>query len=102
MNNAIPALRILPADSGFTPTTQLGGAGSGAGSGLNSNFSDVLKDAVGNVNELQQDASQKVGAMLGGHTADVHDAMIAVQKADLSFQLMMQVRNKVVAAYQEV
>jgi flagellar hook-basal body complex protein FliE len=40
--------------------------------------------------------------MLGGHTADVHDAMIAVQKADLSFQLMMQVRNKVVAAYQEV
>jgi flagellar hook-basal body complex protein FliE len=94
MNNAIPALRILPADSGFTPTTQLGGDGS--------SFSDVLKDAVGNVNELQQDANQKVGAMLGGHTADVHDAMIAVQKADLSFQLMMQVRNKVVAAYQEV
>jgi flagellar hook-basal body complex protein FliE len=94
MNNAIPALRILPADPGTTAGTQFGGDGS--------SFSDLLQDAVSNVNELQQDANQKVGAMLGGHTADVHDAMIAVQKADLSFQLMMQVRNKVVAAYQEV
>jgi flagellar hook-basal body complex protein FliE len=93
MNNAIPALRILPADPGTT-ATQFGGD--------SSSFSDLLQDAVSNVNELQQDANQKVGAMLGGHTADVHDAMIAVQKADLSFQLMMQVRNKVVAAYQEV
>jgi flagellar hook-basal body complex protein FliE len=94
MNTSIPALRILPADSGFAQATQ--GAGNGA------SFSDMLEDAVGNVEGLQQQANQKVGAMLGGHSADVHDAMIAVQKADLSFQLMMQVRNKVVAAYQEV
>jgi flagellar hook-basal body complex protein FliE len=94
INNSIPALRILPADPGFAPATQGGGSGT--------SFSDMLEDAVGNVEGLQQDANQKVGAMLGGHTADVHDAMIAVQKADLSFQLMMQVRNKVVAAYQEV
>ena len=40
--------------------------------------------------------------LLNGNGADLHRAMIAVEKADLSFQLMMQVRNKIVAAYQEV
>jgi flagellar hook-basal body complex protein FliE len=94
MNSAIPALRILPADSAFSQATSAAGGGA--------SFSDVLEDAMANTNDLQDVANQKVGAMLGGHSADVHDAMIAVQKADLSFQLMMQVRNKVVAAYQEV
>jgi flagellar hook-basal body complex protein FliE len=40
--------------------------------------------------------------VLSGNGADVHSALIAVEKADLSFQLMMQVRNKIVAAYQQV
>ena len=40
--------------------------------------------------------------MVEGNGADVHEAMIAVQKADLSFQLMLQVRNKVVQAYQQI
>ncbi len=41
-------------------------------------------------------------ALLEGNGMDVHSAMIAVEKADLSFQLMMQVRNKIVSAYQEI
>ena len=40
--------------------------------------------------------------MVSGQGADVHSAMIAVEKADLSFQLMMQVRNKIVDAYQQI
>jgi len=94
MNPNIPGIRILPAEVDYTPATR-----TGAGE---SSFSDVLDEAVFHVDQLQAEANQKVGAMLGGNTADVHDAMIAVQEADLSFQLMMQVRNKVIQAYQEV
>jgi flagellar hook-basal body complex protein FliE len=43
-----------------------------------------------------------VAGVLAGNGADVHSALIAVEKADLSFQLMMQVRNKIVSAYQEI
>ena len=52
--------------------------------------------------QLQGTADTKVAALLEGNGIDVHNAMIAVEKADLSFQLMMQVRNKIVAAYQEI
>jgi len=95
MTNSIPGMRILPAEMDYSAPAR-------ATSGENSSFSDMLDQAVFNVDQLQTDANQKVGAMLGGNSADVHDAMIAVQKADLSFQLMMQVRNKVIQAYQEV
>jgi len=95
MNNTIPGLRILPADVDFSSTAR-------AGAGSSTSFSDLLDEAVFHVDQLQAEANQKVGLVLTGNTGDVHDAMIAVQKADLSFQLMMQVRNKVVQAYQEV
>ena len=97
MNNTIPGMRILPAEVEYTPATRASTTGAGK-----SSFSDMLDEAVFNVNQVQAEANDKVGGMLGGNTADVHDAMIAVQKADLSFQLMMQVRNKVIQAYQEV
>lgn len=93
--NSIAGLRILPADVPYAPGSDRIGTGA-------SSFSDMLDEAVFHVDQLQAEANQKVGSMLAGNTADVHDAMIAVQKADLSFQLMMQVRNKVVQAYQEI
>lgn len=65
-------------------------------------FSSTLEDAMGKVQELQSDADQKVQALVDGNGQDIHGAMIAVENADLSFQLMMQVRNKIVSAYQEV
>jgi flagellar hook-basal body complex protein FliE len=65
-------------------------------------FLETLRGAMDQVNQLQGTADGKVSAMLEGNGMDVHSAMIAVEKADLSFQLMMQVRNKIVAAYQEV
>jgi|SRR3954463_354714 flagellar hook-basal body complex protein FliE len=92
--DGIPGLRILPADVEFTRSTA---KDHGAG-----DFGSVLKDAVAQVDEFHSQASQKVGELLGGGNVDVHSAMIAVEKADLSFQLMMQVRNKVVQAYQEI
>ena len=65
-------------------------------------FTETLRGAMDQVNGLQESANAKVGALLEGNGLDVHSALIAVEKADLSFQLMMQVRNKIVAAYQEI
>jgi flagellar hook-basal body complex protein FliE len=65
-------------------------------------FLETLRGAMDQVNQLQGTADTKVSAVLDGSGMDVHSAMIAVEKADLSFQLMMQVRNKIVQAYQEV
>lgn len=67
-----------------------------------SDFSQTLDGVLSQVNSLQTDATAKVGELLQGNGQDLHSAMIAVEKANLSFQLMMQVRNKIVQAYQTV
>jgi flagellar hook-basal body complex protein FliE len=65
-------------------------------------FGDLLKSAVTGVNDLQQQASSAAMGMLAGDGVDIHDAMIATQKADMAFELTLAVRNKAVAAYQQV
>ena len=65
-------------------------------------FGSVLKNAINQVEELHGSAEQQVTDLLKGDRSDVHNVMIAVEKADIAFQLMMQVRNKIVSAYQEV
>jgi flagellar hook-basal body complex protein FliE len=65
-------------------------------------FGDILKDAISTVNELQKQSDQEIQKFMTGESQDVHNAVIAMQKADLSFQMMMQVRNKIVQAYQEI
>ncbi|MGA8111570.1 MAG: flagellar hook-basal body complex protein FliE, partial [Acidobacteriaceae bacterium] len=65
-------------------------------------FGDFMKDAVAGVDALEQQASTAVQGVLSGNGVDIHDAMIATQKADLSFEMALAVRNKAVAAYQQV
>ena len=65
-------------------------------------FGNVLKDAISTVNELQHQSNTEIQKLMTGETQDLHTTLIAVQKADLSFQMMMQVRNKIVMAYQEI
>jgi flagellar hook-basal body complex protein FliE len=65
-------------------------------------FANVLKNAVSGVEKLHSDAASQVGNLLQGGNADVNNVMVAVEKADVSFQLMMQVRNKIVSAYQDI
>ena len=65
-------------------------------------FGEVLKDSIAQVNSLQHEADAAIQSLATGGTATLHDTMLAVQKAELSFRLMMQVRNKIVEAYQEV
>jgi flagellar hook-basal body complex protein FliE len=68
----------------------------------NTAFSEILGDAIEQVNSLQSQAGDEVQKVMTGEATDIHTAMIAVQQADVSFQMMMQVRNKLVSAYQEI
>lgn len=65
-------------------------------------FADTLKDAVGNVNEAQKTADKAMQDLATGRTDNVADVMIATEKADIALKLMVQVRNKIIDAYQEV
>lgn len=65
------------------------------------NFGDVIKQAIKQVNDMQIQADRSVEQLLKGETG-VHEAMIAGQKAGMSFRLLLQVRNKVMDAYREV
>ena len=65
-------------------------------------FQGVLKEAISSINDVQQGASQAVEALATGQSQNIHQAMIAIQQADISFQLMMQIRNKLVTAYEEI
>ncbi len=89
-------LRIMPVDLPHSA------APAGLVDGTPENFGDRLRDAVKEIDNAGLDARYKISNLIDGGGADVHDAMIAVQKADLSFQLMLQVRNKVVQAYQQI
>jgi flagellar hook-basal body complex protein FliE len=94
MSSPISALRILPAEIQSAASGSPGVSGGG--------FADTLRGAIDEMGQLDASADTKVAGVLSGNGADVHSALIAVEKADLSFQLMMQVRNKIVAAYQQV
>jgi flagellar hook-basal body complex protein FliE len=65
-------------------------------------FSDLFTDAVGQVNQLEDRAHTVVAGLMTGSGVDVHQAMIATQKASMAFELALAVRNKAVQAYQSV
>ena len=67
-----------------------------------SDFMKTLSSAMDQVGQLQSEADGKVAQLLSGNGQDVHSAMIAVEKASLAFAMMVQVRNKIVQAYQQV
>ena len=85
----------------ITPPSELPSAAPVTEEGSKS-FGAVLKDSLSQVNHLQHEADQAIQELATGGKATLHDTMLALQKADLSFKLMMQVRNKIVEAYQEV
>jgi len=88
----------LPVFSGTEATAPTAPSSAGAAGG----FGATLKNAINQVNDLSDSSDQQVTELLQGDRQDIHNVMIAVEKADIAFQLMMQVRNKIVNAYQEV
>jgi flagellar hook-basal body complex protein FliE len=91
--------------SGFLLPNKLGETERNSSSGKSdskADFSSLLKDAIKDVNDAQLEADSAVQEVLNGETTNIHDTMVALQKADVSLKLMMEVRNKLLEAYQEV
>jgi flagellar hook-basal body complex protein FliE len=80
-----------PEPPGASPRNRAGGG-----------FLGSLKEAIAKANEIQLEASEAVNKLMTGESQNVHQTMIALQKADVSFQLMMQIRNKIISAYEEI
>ena len=65
-------------------------------------FTDLFRDTIGNVTELEQQARQTVEGMMRGTGVDIHQALIAAEKANAAFELTLSIRNKAVQSYQSI
>ncbi len=87
----------------FVPIQPLaGGVEHADTSGKGSDFKSVLLDSLGEVNRLQTEADQGVQRLITGETDNVAEVMAAVNKAGIAFDLLMEIRNKLNDAYQEI
>jgi flagellar hook-basal body complex protein FliE len=75
---------------------------SAAKSGEKADFGKALGDLLRDVNQAQEQAGRSVQDLIAGRVEDLHEVMIAMGKAQVSFQFMAQVRNKLLEAYREV
>ena len=89
---AIPALSFVGNASAAHP----------AGAAPAGGFMSSLQSAIGKANDIQIQANQATEALMTGQTQNIHQTMVALQEADVSFQLMMQIRNKILGAYEEI
>ena len=96
MSNPIQGIPTGNSDYGVTASLSREGGERGG------EFVKTLEEAMSQVSQLQSEADAHVGQLLSGNNQDVHSAMIAVEKASLAFEMMVQVRNKIVQAYQQV
>jgi flagellar hook-basal body complex protein FliE len=89
----VSSIASIPIPDSLTP---IGGAGSPNA------FSSILKDTISSLQSTQNEADSAVQKFLTGENDDIHTTVLATQRADMAFELGLQVRNKVVSAYQEV
>jgi flagellar hook-basal body complex protein FliE len=95
---------ILPASA---PEIQMPGelaspAGISSPQPAGDSFAAMLGKMVSEVNDQQTSASQSVAALQGGQNVPLHQAVVAMEEANVSFQLMVEVRNRLMDAYQEI
>jgi len=88
----------------LTPLSGTAGpaASGGPGAADGASFGDLLQQALKEVNDTQASSEQEARNLMSGNATDMHTAILAVQKADVSFQMMMAVRSKLVDAYRAV
>lgn len=65
-------------------------------------FNDTLKSYINDANDLQIKADRDIQRMIAGEEIDAHEVMTAVEKANMSFEMVMEIRNKMLEAYREV
>lgn len=95
VNQILTQMRMLEAQAkGVTPSVE---------EGPRTSFGDLLQKSIDGVNETQKTAGELTKAFeMGDKNVDLAEVMIAVQKSNVSFQAMVQVRNKLVEAYKDV
>jgi len=96
----LSGLSVGAVNDGFLSDAGFSAGGSTGASGVP--FAGMLQSMVEQTSALDQRASQAVTGLLNGSGVEIHDAMIATQKADMAFELALQVRNKAVGAYQQM
>ncbi|MGA2735990.1 MAG: flagellar hook-basal body complex protein FliE [Bryobacteraceae bacterium] len=84
------------------PLPDLGGTGAGGPAGGARDFQSLLANAIGGVERLRGDAGKSVERFMAGDGEEVHTVALATQRAELAFETFLQIRNKVVSAYQAV
>jgi len=88
--------------SPFESQTGLNFVGKVATQPPTASFGELLKQSINQVSRLQHEADASINDLAAGKQADIHQTMIAVEKAEVSFELLMQIRNKVIAAYETI
>lgn len=89
-----PVTMMLPAGNRLTQVS--------AAEGSPRMFADILTNALKDVNRLQLQADEAAKNMVLGEVDDIHQVMLATERAKLSLQLTVQIRNKLVESYQEI
>ena len=72
------------------------------GKASGASFADAMKELFYSVNDRSQSADKAITQVVTGESDDLHNAMIALEEANVSFQLMLEIRNKMLEAYQEI
>jgi flagellar hook-basal body complex protein FliE len=93
MNGPITPVTSIPSIDSIRPAGESQGG---------SSFADVFAGAVRNVEAYGRDASTSVERFLNGEGEELHNTILATQRAEMSFDLFLQMRSKVVSAYQEI
>jgi len=83
---------LLKQKDGLTEQKNSGGA----------NFADSLKSAINEVNDIQQESEKAIADLATGQVKDLHQAALAIGKAETSMKLMLEIRNKALNAYKEI
>ena len=109
IENLSRAIQVGDAQSMVGGSSRIERAGMDAGiqGGQSSNsggttFAEILSNSLEQVNQHQVQADQAIREMVAGRSKNIHETMLAVERADSSLKLMMQVRNKILDAYREI
>lgn len=95
----ISNLNSIVSPQSLTPTNKIS---TGETENFGGNFGSLVKDAVESIDSTQKSADQEIAKAVTGESPDLHRTIIALQTADLKFQLGLQVRNKLIGAYEEI
>lgn len=91
----------IKVDGNLVNLARPGGAQKSQG-GKGSSFADLLKNSIEEVDDLQREGDKALADIATGQVKDLHQAALAINKAETSMKLMLEVRNKAISAYKEI